>query len=59
MDDALRRRLDALIVLCSALLGLAITVLVLWDGATVAVLAYALPPTALIVAVAFRYVRWA
>ncbi|MFC4550685.1 MULTISPECIES: hypothetical protein [Halorussus] len=48
MSDAVRRRLDALLLLCSALLGIVVTYLFLSPNVTIAFFGYAVLPTALI-----------
>ncbi|MFD1586036.1 hypothetical protein ACFR9U_03510 [Halorientalis brevis] len=55
MHPAHRRRLDALIVLCSAMLGLAVTVLFLSEMAGPLLFVFALVPTAVIALVALTY----
>ena len=55
MHPAHRRRLDVLIVLCSAMLGLAVTVLLLSEMAGPLLFVFALVPTAVIALVALTY----
>mgnify|MGYP006295556841 CR=1 FL=1 len=56
MTESLKRRLDALIVLCSTLLGLALTVLFFWERASVPFFLIALLPSGSIAVGAFLYV---
>lgn len=56
MTDSLKRRLDTLIVLCSALLGLAMTFLLFWERISIWFVVYALVPTAVIALIVFLYV---
>jgi len=53
MDAALKRRLDVLIVLCSALLGLAVTALSVGLSAGVGVIAVSVLPTFAVLLVAY------
>jgi len=53
MND-LERRLNGLIVLCSALLGLAVTFLIFSECTSLWFLVYALVPTGMVVLVASR-----
>ena len=56
MNHGVRRRLDVLIVLCSALLGIILTYLVLSPRAGLGFLVFALLPTVVIILLAFWYV---
>lgn len=56
MSDPLQRRLNALILLCSALLGIVVTFLFFWERAGGLLLLYSLLPAGMIALVAFLYV---
>lgn len=56
MDRDIRRRLDVLIWLCSALLGVALTYLLLSSGTSLMLLSVVLFITGLVAAPAFLYV---
>lgn len=56
MTDPLKRRLDVLILLCSTLLGLAVTFLFFWERASLLFVLISLLPSGLIALGAFLYV---
>jgi len=56
MSDGIERRLDALILICSAILGLAVTLLILGSRTSVMLLLPALVPSGAIAVLAFIYV---
>lgn len=56
MNRGLRRRLDVLIWLCSALLGIVLTYVLLSSRAGFGFLLFTLVPTVIIAALAFWYV---
>jgi uncharacterized membrane protein SpoIIM required for sporulation len=55
MSDGIERRLDALILLCSAILGLAVTLIVLGARTSATLLVFALLPSGAIALAAFIY----
>ncbi|QLH78596.1 hypothetical protein HZS55_15425 [Halosimplex rubrum] len=55
MTDAIKRRLNALILLCSAILGLAVTLVVLGGRTSATLLVFALLPSGAIALAAFVY----
>jgi hypothetical protein len=56
MDSVLKRRLDALIVMCAALVGLVLTALLFATQLGVGLLAVAILPTGLIILAVFAYI---
>jgi heme A synthase len=56
MDPALKRRLDALVVLCATLLGLQMTAALTTTQLGVGLLAVAIFPTGLILLAVFAYI---